>query len=242
MSKSEFILCPMCNGEVEELKPNCHIIPKWMHKSTKAQGGGNILATTLGDNRSFNRGKNKDLMGQYWCSDCEANSQKYDNEAKLYLVLNNKVESTFSGLAEKVIYKKFSLLQKFIFLVLIRWHLYRADIGENFLGPYFEKLRKSVFSEEVDDEEFPFFITKLENSEGIITSPQKDRIDGLNVIEFIAEGYLFTIKLDKRPQNPYDTSLRIKNEEVNYHLVIDFYKTQRAKMLASIMKELRDSN
>ena len=175
--------CSLCL----EVKPLCrsHSIPEFCYKKTyDEKRRGRLLSTESPKVMYLQKGMRERLL----CTDCEQRIGRFEKYFKEYWfdnhVLPEKVDSNCIFINDAD-YKRFKL---FHLSILWRAGVSRLkDFGSVCLGPYAEKLRKVVLTEEPgDEEEYPFWGQVIVNDfqmpeYGIVSCPYRSRLEKSHV-------------------------------------------------------------
>jgi hypothetical protein len=250
------MICPFCEKNVEKLKTNSHVIPKWMYKPTY-EGNKGFYSISLQKEKME---KAQDgFKSTFICDACEHLFEKDDTFASWFFV-GRKGQKKIKNIANAELRTfwttdgpltclvlngvDFKRVQKFVFGVFLRSYLAKIDTKNRILGEkHFKKVRKMYMTEEdMDDKVYPIFIYKvnpndwLRNIVGLPTRSEKGKY-GLNSLIFSGSNFQFQMIVQSHHIPNEALSLRLTNTG---NLTIPILKPSTKQMVEKFMKMPKD--
>lgn len=195
------MICPMCDMEVNALKSNSHIIPKWMANHVKGSSGRKLIID-LGQQKEE---VVQDLTkGDIVCECCEHEFEKDDNYmARIVLPKNSstaerqKISVKPCGEHELWSGVDFKLFQRFVLGVILRMEFYKQKYERSSLGinKHYREKMKDLYRKNSEDSTIVIAVSRL--ADEIATYPIQNRIDGHVCYQFqglILEYFAFCSK------------------------------------------------
>lgn len=221
------MICPLCVREKVEFHRKSHIIPEWMYDDLYDKKHRMVNAEL--DKEFVNR-KQKGYYEEYIiCTDCEIESQKYDNYASLILT-DRTPESPVHQAVTKTLYEEtkngrnycfsrwegidFQMFQKFVFICVLRAHLASSRHGTTILAEkHFKGIRDLYKNNATNDLTYPITVVQFPEDDKFknhVVLPFANRKNGHRFVEFSGAGYqlLAYVSSHTKPLFVYSTSLK----------------------------------
>ena len=220
-------ICPFCENQVNEFKTDSHIIPKWMHQLSFGK-----QSTTYNVDLEEKRMvvAQDGLKADFICEDCEKLFAKDDQYAsfvfkqvqvtpKVVNITNAskiKVDS-YDGKIEALDLKglDFKKLQKFIFSVVLREHMFQLLKGKSLLGDKHFSGMKMAYKDDqnLDDLNYPILINSIDKRDPLwatVQHPYRGKSKwGQNLLTFTGGGYEFNVVVQSHNIPEAETGFRL---------------------------------
>ncbi|MFC6674081.1 hypothetical protein [Marinobacterium aestuariivivens] len=181
------------------------------------------------------------------CRDCEDMFQKVDDYGQKLLLQDeeNHVELKHNGRVDgyKVEQVDYKLLKLFVLSVLWRASVstqpFYAKVA---LGPYEEEIKKLIWSSDAGkNDQFSFVVSKFRGA-GVgrtILDPHRERWEGINYYRLYMYGYVFYIKVDKRPTPKLFRDFVLFDGEPLIIIGRDIHNSKEYPVMLSVVKKSR---
>ena len=171
--------CPFCENQVTKFKTDSHIIPKWMHRLSF---GKQSTSYNVDLEESRMEIAQDGAKGDFICEECEKLFAK-DDEYASFVFKQGQVKPSVVNIANAPIIKincdrgyidalelggmDFKKLQKFVFSVVLREHMYRLLKGKNLLGDKHFLRMKQIYHDyqNLDDTIYPILINAIDKND-----------------------------------------------------------------------------
>ena len=211
------LVCPFCEKLVPCFKTNSHVIPEWMYREGNMydKKGRAVYLDLKNPKKYFFQ---KGYRGDFLCENCEKKTAQLDEYASLIFknrdcsgiikkekkIIDTSVKRELFNIVPEVIHIwsgiDFKKTQKFIYSICLRQHFYNLSKGikELIVDKHLSHLLKLYRSEQlIDDYSYPIYIIYLDKNEShkYIIPPCVNKMSGHHVIQFVACGFQFIIKV-----------------------------------------------
>lgn len=235
--------CKLCLQSVPALHPNSHIVPEWMYEDVYENPHRTIhLDVNRRQKRIVQQGLRKSMI----CPGCESVFSVDDGFGKKCLVYKRGIQTNDDNRLAPVILTRwrgvdFCRLRKFVYSVLIRWHLAFKDDGgiECLCKDEYDNLKHcyNVPSDGVN--EYPILVDKPVAGRHMlpVTLPYMGDGEGFKVCTFIGANMRFQVFFPTSGTVPsgYRHFMLNANGEMSV-LQIPFEKTELARTIGSIVR------
>lgn len=181
------IQCPICFNYVPELKPNCHIIPKWALDLTKEDGKNFVMSTIkTGPNQS-------DLKTQSWCADCEKGFAGLDGAAVVFFRDNPKLLSDGKSEMNKYVFHdvaSYRNIRRFLTSVVARYYLYLLNERKTAIG---ESIYTDIYKAFLNDEDVYFVLRDMRK---FLSTTSGCPVPSFGTIQLMINGILIVLTMD----------------------------------------------
>lgn len=249
--------CPMCETEVIEFHKRSHVIPEWMHDGCYDEKN-RLLSVSLTEEKV--QIKQSGLWGEFWCSSCETRSNEPDRYASH--ILSDRAPNTASAKAVVRDVKtlegrdgplivehwkglNFSLLQKFVFVTVLRGYFGKLRKGEQEIlaERHLRRMRELYLSDEVDDESYPIIINKNPDTDTFretVIPPYQTKLKGHQRVAFKASGFMFWVWTSSHaPEEQVMATRLLKTGEIHIPHVPYEQTGQFKSLLSGIQSTLK---
>lgn len=147
------VTCPLCLIQVEELKTNSHIFPRWMIKSIKTNG--KVIEVKTQDNSV--KSQQSDMKADIVCAKCEdlfTECDTFSDKFYKYEFYRDRPIVTKDGSRKLVLetHKEEAkpLLIRFLASLILRSHLFKLKEGDLSFQKFFDVLREAFVQKSLE--------------------------------------------------------------------------------------------
>ena len=191
-----------------------HLIPQAFAREVR--GANKSLALTNRDLSSFQPSQNGRFDDQILCRECD---NLLGKEEKYAFETLSRVRSATAHAATHQLINGLDGTRLFRFAAGVAWKfaLTKEHYGRIEIGPYKEALRRIIFHKQNAAPHVDAFMMRIHDgtdSARFFRAPSPERYNSVNFIRLCVGGFVFLIKIDKRPVNslPNQSWLRANNE------------------------------
>lgn len=228
--------CPFCDQQVKLLHQKSHIIPKWMEGEIYNSKGKTIYTEITkgakGDILQYSKPQKKQsglIAKDILCSNCEKDFGEFDKKAADIFKNQHSIAETrsigvlvypsFGHPIQVTTIKNFSFadLQRFIFSVIVRGHLWCGQRGMDLLGKkHFARFKEYLKGDIDSDCEYPIHLMKTKGF-GFNFTPIRMRASGSHWMQiFHGYGLLFTVYTSSHRKKPQVMECRVQKGHPAY--------------------------
>lgn len=216
--------CPLCEKKVEKLHKKSHLLPNSLCKNIYNDRHKAIKIEDEKPSKVQNTFYDKII-----CRPCEEYSQKFDHYANHVLRNDSQESNKYSKICREnyktdsnisySIWKNidFHKFQKFVFICILRTHFWELKRKNKplLMDGDFNSIRNIYLSDElIDEESYPITMLRLldrDGTEKLVVLPYYfNEKKGEPLIEFLLEGYIFTVYVSSHKKPNFADKLTIK--------------------------------